>query len=215
MQGSASVSGEMVFLGCIYGFGRSQHPRPLERAGVDRHGKRAPVAEFAGDVNIAAQGLCQSSGYGQPKPRAAVTAARRGIQLRERPIEESSILSAEMPMPVSETANCACAEPSVSEGTQRDADPAAIGELDGVANQVGKDLTQRTGSAWMVSGSGKVKSTSRLRPFSSARTCTTDRTLSMTRRKRQSTFSNVSLSASMSDRSRMSLINSSNALPFL
>ena len=47
----------------------------LQRAGVDRQGERASLAQFAGDFDVAAQGLGQALGDGQPQARAAVAAA--------------------------------------------------------------------------------------------------------------------------------------------
>ena len=90
--------------------------------------------------------LDQLRGDGQAQPGAAVLARGRAVGLREG-LEDQLLLLGGMPMPVSRTAKCSPTSSAVDVAARRSThDLAALGELDGVADQVDQDLAQPAGS---------------------------------------------------------------------
>ena len=64
--------------------GRIQHSDAFERPGANRQSEGAALAGVAQHLNVAAEHVGQPLRDGQPKPRAAEAAGRRGIGLSER-----------------------------------------------------------------------------------------------------------------------------------
>ena len=121
---------------------RLQHAHALQRARIDRQRKGAARAELAGDFHIAAERIGQASGNGQPKAGAAVAAGRRPVHLRERLKQLADLFRGNANARVR---NCEPHPPGTVCPRQVGnchADRAALGELDGVSNQIGEGLTQ-------------------------------------------------------------------------
>jgi len=102
--------------------------------------KVAAAARLAVDADRAAHELDEAGADRQPEPRAAVLAARRGIDLGERLGEPLALLGRQSDAGVAD----AEAQPGgidlVVDGRDADDDFTLVGELDGVGDQVGEDL---------------------------------------------------------------------------
>ena len=136
---------------CASADGRRAEPtaprRPTE---AHREVERAPLPDGALDPDPAAHQLDQARGDRQPEPGAAVLARGRAVGLRERPRRSSPASPA--------GCRCRCRGPRSAGATSvrgplrgdastLDDDLAALGELDGVADEVDDDLPQPAGIA--------------------------------------------------------------------
>jgi hypothetical protein len=121
--------------------------RSGQRGGADVHGEleRAPVADLALDPELAAHQLHQPARDGETEPRAPVAASGGAIGLRER-VEDQ-------PLRVGGDSDAGVAHGDVQNDAIRARDPgrdehrhfAALGELDGVADQVEQHLADSAG----------------------------------------------------------------------
>ena len=83
VQREGRLSGRQLLprpAGCLR---RLQHASAFRLSDVDRQGERAPLAQLADDLDVAAQRLGEAFGDGQAEARAAVATTGGRIRLRE------------------------------------------------------------------------------------------------------------------------------------
>jgi len=110
----------------------------------NRKRKNTPFAWGAGDLQLTAENACEAAGDGEAKPEAGVAAREAGIELFERFEDASDLIAVEPDASIPDRDMKLEGSREVSGAGDADAqfDLAAVGELDGVGEEIVKNLAE-------------------------------------------------------------------------